>query len=538
MSGEPRDWPAAVVAAGVAILVVAGGIGNGFAYDDVALLVQDPRLHSFATIPSRLAEPYWPSGLFRPVTLAVMGTEWVAGGGAAPVFRIVSTLLYALVSVAALLLVRRAGAPRWATLLGAIAFAVHPVHSEVTANVVGQAELLSALFAVAAVWWYVSARQQAGLGWRDSLVVIVLFLLAANAKESGYVVPGLLVAAELSVVREARPWRQRLAALRTPALLLLAVMLGSLAVRSQVLGGVGGETPHSALEGLSLLERAVAMLAVVPEWTRLLLWPAHLQAEYGPPGLVPRTAPGMAHLPGLFILIGCGWAIIRGWRRAPLVSFGLAWVVISLAPVTNVVFPTGILLAERTLFLPSVGLALAIAGAATLLPARWAAQPGLRRAATGIVGAVLVVAAVRSAIRQPLWRDSLTILRQTVQDAPRSYRAQLVLGKALLYDGDRPGAEAAFRAAAALWERDPRPFEELGQLLRARGACGEAIPVLRAGVLADSTSDTARSRLVECLIVERQWDEAEREIGRGVAQGVTGYGGALRRVQDGRAATP
>jgi len=534
VSRLPPGRAAAIAVAAVALLVVASGLGNGFAYDDVALLVQDPRLHSLHGLGARLTEPYWPSGLYRPVTLAVLGAEWAASGGSALAFRVVSSILYAGVCLAVLFLVLRAGAPRWAALLGALVFAVHPIHSEVTANVVGQAELLSTGLTVAAVWWYLRARAQPGVSWGDALGVTALFLLAANAKESGYVIPGLLVAAELLVVREAGPWAARLLALRAKALLLVAAALGSLAVRSMVLGGIGGETPHLSLDGLSLPDRAIAMLAVIPEWGRLLIWPVHLQAEYGPPGLVPATEFGLAHLHGLGLLVGVTALVAWGWRRAPLVSFGLVWIVIALAPVSNVVFPSGILLAERTLFLPSVGLAILAAGLARLAGLSLVDRPVIQRPALAAVALILAMAGVRSAARQPAWRDTLTILEQTTLDAPLSYRAQLLLGKEQLHRGHVAGAEAAFRRAGELWAHDPRPFEELGQLLRARGDCQAAIPVLEAGVRADSTADTARGRLVECLIKERRWDAAESEVQRGLAQGVSAYGEALRRIAAGR----
>lgn len=528
-------WLAAGVVGALALATMATGMTNGFAYDDVALLVNDPRLHDLPTLPARLLEPYWPSGLYRPVTLGALGLEWIAGGGSPLLFRVVSALLYAAVSMAAFRLAVRAGAPPVAALLGGLVFAAHPVHSEVTANTVGQAELLSALFALMAVGWYLRARQAGGLSWADTLAVALLGLSSALAKETGYVVPGLLVAAEVMLVRDPAPWRQRLARLRPAVLIMAAAFLGALALRVAVLGGLGGETAHRALVGVPAAGRATAMLAIVPEWARLLFWPARLQADYGPPGLAVITDIGPAHLAGAALLAGGVAVMLWCLHRAPLVAFGVAWTGIALAPVANVVFPTGILLAERTLFLPSVGLALAVAGVAAMVGPRLARRPAVRGALAGLLLVLVAAGALHSARRQPAWRDTLTILERTARDAPTSYRAFLVLGKERLHRGDRAGAAAAFRQATVLYGDDPRPFEELGQLLRIEGRCDEAVPVLAAGVSADSTSDVARSRLIECLIMERRWEEAEMEIARGLAQGVTSYRRPLERVEAGRA---
>lgn len=515
-----------------AVVVVLPGLGNGFAYDDVPVIVDNAALHSLDSLPRRLTQPYWPTGLFRPVSLAAFAAEWMAGGGSPLPFRVVSTVLSLAVSVGAALLALALGAGAGAALIGGLAFALHPVHSEVTANIVGQAELLSALFAMAAVGWYIWARRRPSLAWGDAFIVTLLTVLSAHAKESGFTVVGLLVAVELLVVADRRSGAERWKILRGLALLMTAAVLGSLALRTSVLGSMGGEVPHRTLEGLAFWERGVAMLAIVPEWTRLLLWPAHLQAEYGPPQVVPQITLGSSHLIGVLIFAVVVMGLTWSWRRAPLVALGLAWIAIALAPVTNLVFPTGILLAERTLFLPSAGFALMLAGLVDLAGPRLASRS--RILATAAIAVILVLAGLRSAARQPAWRDTLTILRQTTVDAPRSYRAHHLLGKELLHRGDRAGARRAFAQAGALWDRDPRPFEELGQLLRADGNCADAVPVLQRGVLADSSSNTARSRLVECLIIERRWDEAEREIARGLAQGVTSYRNPAARIREAR----
>ena len=64
------------------------------------------------------------------------------------------------------------------------------------------------------------------------------------------------------------------------------------------------------------------------------------------------------------MLVLAGWVLtaLRFRRSLPLVSLGLFWFALCVLPVSNLLFPTGVLLAERTLFLPSFGLSLAVAG--------------------------------------------------------------------------------------------------------------------------------------------------------------------------------
>jgi len=516
----------------VAVLVVLPGLGNSFAYDDVPIIVENTAIQAPQTLGPRLLEPYWPQGLFRPLTLAMFGLEWQVADGSPLPFHLANTLLYGLLTGGLVLLAHGLGAPPLAALLGGLAFAVHPVHSEATANIVGQAELLSALGVLAAVLLFIRARRRGGPNWRETVGILVLFVLAVHAKESGYVLPGLLVAVEWLALPPTPGTKRDLAKLRVPALLLAAVFLGSLAVRARLIGGIGGEIPHLSWLGMETWERGVAMLGVVPEWARLLFWPLRLQAEYGPPALVPVSTITLTHLVGIVILLSAVALLAWCHRRIPLAALGLAWVAIAMAPVANVLFPTGIIVAERTLFLPSVGVALIVAGVAGSLGTRLG-PVGARMAVT-TAALLLAGAGVRSAMRQTAWHDTVTIMAETTRDAPRVYRGHYILGKAHLANGDREAAKASFAEATRLWDRDARPFEELGQLLRAEGNCAAAIPVLEQAVVADSSSDRARSRMIECLIVERRWDEAEAEIGRGLAQGVSSYQDALRRVRAGR----
>lgn len=531
MTAPPREstiW--ALMIAGLSLAVTVSGVENNFAYDDVLVVAGDSALHDPGTAVPRAFEPYL-GGLLRPGLLLGFSAQWWMGGGDPLLFRLTSLVMYAIVSVLVLHLLRACGLGKWPALFGAAVFAVHPVHAEVTANTVGQAELLSTGFVVAAAVWYLQARQRE---WRagDTIAICGLFLGAVHSKEVGYVLPGLLLLIEGFAVRNTRPLRARLDALRRPALWLALVFVVSLGLRALLLGSVRGGDPHPVLIPFSTSERAIAMLAAVPEWTRLLLWPSRLQADYGPPALRIGPALELSHLIGVGILIAVAVLVVLAWRRGPLVAAGLLWIGLALSPVANLLFPTGVLVAERTLFLPSVGLALLLAGGAA-----WTGQHARghsRMALATLAAALVVLGALRSAMRQPEWRDSLSLHASTVRDSPRTARARTLYGLELLQAGDASGAERELRAAISLWQGDPRPYQDLGQLLRVQGRCSEGAAVLSEGVIWHPDDEVIRSRLVECLIVERRWDEAEREIRRGMAQGVTAYQNAMDRVQAGR----
>jgi hypothetical protein len=127
----------------------------------------------------------------------------------------------------------------------------------------------------------------------------------------------------------------------------------------------------------------------------------------------------------------------------------LGWIAIAFLPVSNLLFSTGVLLAERTLYLPSVGLALAAGTAFARLPV-----PQLRIALLLIV----VAGGIRSALRAPVWHDDFSVTQSILEDSPESYRGPARM--AALYQSHRQPerALAALRIASRTYDRDPTLF--------------------------------------------------------------------------------
>lgn len=517
----------------LAAAVALPSLGNGFVYDDVLVIQQNPLVHGLAHSADLWHSSYWPAGLlYRPLTSQLFAVEWTLGGGRPLLFHAISLLLFTIITLLVYRLAYQVIASNlrnlwnlWAAVFAAALFAVHPVHVEAVANIVGQAELLATLFAVLAVERYLAWRHAGALSSAQRLALAGFTLLAILSKETGYVVPLLLLAARFTVLRSQRGRLGELWLLQGAAIAL------GLLLRMNVLGSLAGETPTTVFRGMGLGSRALAMLAVVPEWARLLLWPAHLQAEYGPPALPVTSTFTPAHALGLLLLVLVVVLCVRSWTRRPAVAFGLLWLVLALAPVSNLIAPTGIVLAERVMFLPSVGLVLALGGAvAALLPRLEPAPRWIKTGAALVALAVLALAATRTLRRNDAWRSQESFFSKLQADAPRTYRAHFVASR--FYYGERRFAEAerAARRALALYRRDARVHEQLGQVLRVEGRCREAIPVLEEGVRLAPQGTTVRSRLIECALAVGDTTRARAVAEEALRLGQTEFAGTLKRL--------
>jgi protein O-mannosyl-transferase len=521
---QSRDWTGVLLVAVVALAASIAGLGNAFAYDDIPMIELNPRLHGFGRWLEILTSPYWPPPWqeehYRPLTSFFFALQHAIGAGAPVVFRVTSYLLYAATSVGVFLLAARL-MPRTVALGVGLLFAAHPVHVEVVAPAVGQSEMIVALAAIAMTLRYLQRRQEGWLAPRDWASLGVLYVIASLAKEHGLTLPALLVVVELFLVRGGMPERLRRL---WPGYVGLGILAGLLvALRFAVIGGeFSANWVAEALDGLSLGERTLTMLMVVPEWARLLLWPAHLRLDYAPQEFVASTGWGTPEVLGLGLVIGVLVALVLSWRRAPVVAFGIAWMLVAIAPVSNIVVPTGSLLAERLLFFPSIGFLVALGGATGLVWERALGSPAWRQQAVTAVGGVLVLLGVlRSAERHRVWRNEAFLSVRSVQDAPRSYRTQRAYAD-ILFRLNRPemALEAYAQSIALAPEgHDWRVRNDLAARLRERGERAQEVEQLRASLAAEPAQPEARGHLVAALLALGHYKEAAREADSALAAG-------------------
>ncbi len=525
---KPPRYPDWLPFAGLAFLAVVAsisGIRNQFAQDDFAIILRNPLVHDLGASWKFFTQPYWPPpfvpDLYRPLALLTYAVQWAIGGGSPLIFRLVSYGLYAVVCTQVLRVARlRLALP--AGFAAAALFAVHPVHVEAVAMAVNQGELWVALFASLAVAGYVRARdRQAPLGLRLELGLSGLYLVACFFKENALVLPGFLVAAELVLVRTTESWTTRVGRVRRLFLLLALVAVSFYGVRTLVLrGDLVGSFTAEALAYLTMGQRALTMLAVVPQWFRLLLWPAHLQGDYSPGELVGQTAWGPEQTLGLLLLLLSALALGWAWRRAPMIAFGLLWCGIALFPVHNVLVPTGIVLAERTLFLPSVGAMLALGG----LGERLIRRVGYRTqvALAGGVGILLILGVYRSTTRHPVWSDQFNFWYHTAnRDAPLSYRAHHALAE--LYWGAKLEARAEQEYRMAIAQSPPRLTQvavDYANRLRLKGFCYPAAELYRQALEVHPNFLNIRASLIACLLHIGAYREARSLAHIGVSYGL------------------
>lgn len=522
-----RLWGRIAVGLTVALAIAASAnsLANRFAYDDVHIVEENKAIRSLDNLPELVTEPYWPERrggaalhLYRPVTLATLATDWSLWDGRPFGFHLTNLLLHGLATaLLAWLLLRFAGP--WGALVGGALFAVHPVHTETVANVVGRAEILVAVFAFAALLVASGARAQPQprlTPTGPALAAGALYLLAILSKESAVMLPAFLFLIDGARERWTSPgeiWRYVQRRYRVYLFLALAAVLAFLA-RWEVLGTpVGSDRTPTLGHDPDYAARFFTMIRVWPEYLRLLLVPFDLSADYSPAVLLPArswTPVGLVAFLVVALLLALGFAL---WRRAPLVSAGVFWVPVALFPVSNLLILTGVLLAERTLYVPSAGLSIVAAG---LVP--FAMRSGRARR-LGLAGVVMLtgVYTVATVRRNPVWRDTDTVFAAVLRAHPESYKAQWALAYRLATRGLWEEAERGYREAIDRWPSDDRLWGDLTTYYVGRGEWRKAEVAAREARALNPWAPTPHHLLTLSLVNQKRWRDAVIAAHEGLA---------------------
>ncbi len=409
----------------LAVVPFLGGLQGDFIEDDLGAIRDRVELREGGDLVSVWTDNYWGDvwgGLYRPLTIFSYGVDRAIwgdepdGGPPAPWGVHLTNLL--LNAAAALLLWRilarrLPGAAAW---VGAALFAAHPAHVEAVVHMVGRADVMAAAYFLAA-WCCHGAGT-----WPARAAGAGLYLLSLLCKEAGAALPAVLLC-EAWIFGERKGFLRRQAIELAPYAAALALFL---LVRGLVLGGemdpprtwtlyaAGG---YVAFADPAPGEVLLTMLHAFGEYLVLLVAPVRLSADYsGFPHHTSLTLPAALGGVALLALAVAAVVAFRRGKREPLAW--LSFFVWTMLPVSNLVVISGIVMAERVLYLPSVA-ACGIAAVGTA----WLVARNQKLVAIPLV--VVALFAAQSAVRSPVWSDARTLFEETVENG--RHRGHLAL---------------------------------------------------------------------------------------------------------------
>lgn len=496
------SWLGPWLPAWLAVVCMAPTLGGDFTRDDVAIVQENPRVRSLADWRGIWLEDWWSSfrfpgetapnpvrdRLYRPLTLFSIALQGAVHGVSPLPLRVGNVLLHAVATVCVWLVTRRLLWRASVAFLAALLFAVHPVHVEAVAEIVGRAEILAATFLMAGVLALAPASGPPTT--RHLWLAAGAFLAAVLSKETGVCYP--LIALFVLIHRYGTPDESAAELLMRfggRAMLLLGPLVVYLGLRvialdGALFSGTAMLNPLNPLAGESIVNRVIGAFTVLGEYTRLALVPWRLSSDYGLGVINPGAGVTGMTVVGALAAVGLGW-LLRAWSQALATGRGAAGrasvvaelgflsalFVASYLLISNTILVIGVSMAERLFYWPSVPVLMGVAVAIDHLAgwsrepaaggaggARGSIDPRLRIrfvAMAALVALATTLLAARSTWRGRDWRDNVTLFAADAGRNPESVMLNLWYAQRLTFLASQlevgaPRDEALARASACL----------------------------------------------------------------------------------------
>ena len=488
-----------------------------------------------------LAVPQQPLCSYRSLRFMSYALDHVLYGQADWGYHLTNVLLHVLVTWGVYLTIRRisgdrAGVVSTVALAAAALWSMHPVHTDVVTYFSGRRDLLTTMFFVASFLSWPPTLDFRAIPVLRVAASMAFLVLALLSKEMAATLPAVVVmwmlwapsiAGEPGTV-ESRVWpllrRFWLPLLLVTALVVVAAWYRIAYAPATAVRVWHGDSP------LTHVSSALASYARYAEW---LVAPVRLYGDYSdfPLATSPfdvRTIIGVT----VVILVWFGGLLLR--NTSPMVSFGLLWFGGTLLPVSQIVTHHE-RLAEHYLYLPTIGLAIALAaglrhllvgqggGPVSALADESGSEVPLATAAADSGAAVRVrvgwLVIVGTAVvwwmlvqnRNADFTSNERFSAAVVEHVPQAFRARLSLAQAWIREGDVVSGQNLLRQLLSEvepgTERAAVVLSKFGESLAQTGQLPEAEQVLRESLRIQP--DNAHTRAILSTVLARTGRPAE-----------------------------
>jgi protein O-mannosyl-transferase len=434
----------------VTLLCCVNILSNGFVYDDDQQVLQNPYIRSWRFLPQIFGTTVWSfvgeagaTNYYRPLMTLSFLLLWKVFGPIPFGFHLFSLVLHAAVVVMVFYTGLKIFLDWRVAWLGALLFAVHPVHTEAVDWVSAYPDLEVAFFCLAAFCFF---ARSAKTDWKQRSVLASLFALALLSKEPALMLVPLAILFEHAVRPDCAVTTLRDKVSRY--LPLGVVGVAYLLLRIALFGKLAPVLQHPQI---SWLQSVYSAFALVSSYLRLLVWPTRLSAfhEFHPSSSLAQ----LNVLTGILVLILSLGAVVILRKKSPAAAFSIFWIGITLLPVLNARWMAANVLTERYLYLPSAGfcwlaawLAIQAWDSFSKIRVRLYSAP-LRIALCAGLLLLCVYWSAATIARNRDWQDDETLYTRTLQTDPHAYPILLNLGVWYHQKDDLQQAEREYKLA-------------------------------------------------------------------------------------------
>lgn len=417
-------------------VLYANTLNHSYAVDDL-IVVQKNSLtqKGIETIPELFSHSYLfgydgrEDESYRPITLTTFAIERTLFNASPRGSHFIQVALYALfvwVTFCYLRLLFGENRLKITTII-CVLFTLHPIHTEVVANIKSRDELLSALFLFSALLFYTKFLKSELNG--NLMLSLLFFFLAMLSKETA-VLGILLFPATHYFAFEGAPMNvlKRSAVFISPFVLYFGL-------RSIVLSDVLIEAPIDPVANSLALangfgEKLASNFAIFAKYIQLAIFPIHLSWDYSVSQLPLFNFGSLSAIAGVvsvLILIGL---LVFGVLRRQLIGYGAILFLATFILTSNFFFLINCPLGERFLFMPVLGILIIL-----VLGFERLAISINKNYSIAFFAVICIYYAGRTVIRNADWKNNQTIYESALTVAPNSVKVHFNLATEYLEQG-------------------------------------------------------------------------------------------------------
>lgn len=425
----------------VCFIFYANTVGNEFALDDGIVIIKNEYVQKgIAGVGKILSTDAYDSyyrqmnasqmlagGRYRPLSIVVFAIEHSIFGESWPLRHVISVLFYmgCILSVFYFLskyLLRKISGGEDIAFVATLLFAMHPMHTEVVANVKSLDEILSLLCIMGT---FIFALKYTETKKNNHLLLGLLsYLLALLAKEYAVMLAVLLPLA-FYLMANKKPIEAFFSSIPYYGVLLIYMLMriGSVGIPKNVPGGEILNNPYLlATHG----QKVATEWLVLGKYLTMLFFPYPLSSDYSYNTIPYHSFSDITVWASILVYIAIAvWGVRLAIKRNVL-SFAVFFYLVNLAMVSNFLVDIGATMGERLAFHSSLGFTIVIAYGAFFLLKKVSAQ-SKKNILIGTMSVLLILCAVECIPRNAQWKNDVTLFTTDVNTVPNS---AMVLGNA------------------------------------------------------------------------------------------------------------
>jgi len=516
----------------LAVIAFLNSLNNTFVYDDVFTITSNYFIRDWGNFSALFTDEYFNSSgevTYRPVVTLSYFIDYSIWHLNPVGFHLTNLLLHAVCAALVYLLLSFVVKNSTIPFLSGIFFASHPILTEAVNGVSYREDLLATVFFLVSIVLCLQSRKH----FRTYIFLypcsLISYLLALCSKEMAITLPVILFIFDRVFHDADRTKRD------TMKYYLGFILVSGFYLFVRFVWFHNPAEKQLQYPDKSFLVNVLTMPKIIGSYIKLLFFPVSFNADYTI--LSTKTPLAAAFICSIAFLITLGVITFRMYRHSKCVSFFMLWFFITLSPTLNII-PIANIMAERYLYLPSVGFcatlscifleirrlvgvfisekawkagtrktgSLSISGSHLPTPPNNNSHRQLFLCITCLTVVPAFLYSLSAMKRNRSWRDPFTFWSKTVEVAPKSSRAHNNLGMIYLQEGKTDLAIREFQAAIAI-ESDPEYHHNLGMAYQKEGRRDEALNEYHRVLAVNPNSAITHNNIGNVFVDKGQIDE-------------------------------